>query len=208
MPSEPAIKRTIAFIDGQNLFYSVKQAFGYSFPNYDPQPLAEKVCDPKAWDLTQTNFYTGIPDAQDNAVWNHFWTAKMAVMGTRGVKTFTRPLRYRHQTIQMPDEKATTILVGQEKGIDIRIALDMVRLARENQYDVALLFSQDQDLSEAVNEIKNISVNQNRWIRIACAFPASPVYKNTRGIAGTEWVKIDRQTYDNCIDSNDYRSKK
>ena len=36
---------------------------------------------------------------------------------------------------------ATTILVGQEKGIDIRIALDVVRMAQENRYDVALIFT-------------------------------------------------------------------
>jgi hypothetical protein len=37
--------------------------------------------------------------------------------------------------------------------------------------DIAILFSQDQDLSEAANEIRTISVEQQRWIKIACAFP-------------------------------------
>jgi len=34
--------------------------------------------------------------------------------------------------------------------------LDAVRLARQKAYDVALIFSQDQDLTEAVEEIKDI----------------------------------------------------
>jgi uncharacterized LabA/DUF88 family protein len=42
------------------------------------------------------------------------------------------------------------VLVGEEKGMDVRLAVDVVRMAREKLYDVALIFSQDQDLSEAV----------------------------------------------------------
>ena len=129
-------------------------------------------------------------------------------MGTRGVQTFSRALRYRNQTVRMPDGSATTILVGQEKGVDIRIALDVVRLARETRYDVALIFSQDQDLSEAADEVKAISMEQGRWIKVVCAFPISPTSDNRRGINRTEWIKIDRATYDGCLDPNDYRTKK
>ena len=207
MPSEPTVKRTIAFIDGQNLFYAAKKAFGYPYPNYDPKRLAERIGTARGWDLTESYFYTGIPDATDNPFWNHFWTAKLAVMGTRGVQTFARALRYRNQSIRLPDKTATTILVGQEKGVDIRIALDMVRLARENRFDVAIVFSQDQDLSEAADEVKAISIEQSRWIKVACAFPSSPTYESRRGINGTEWIRIDRQTYDACLDPNDYRPK-
>jgi hypothetical protein len=150
----------------------------------------------------------GIPDPIDNAFWNHFWTAKLAVMGTRGIQTFSRSLRYRNQTVRLPNGGSTTILVGQEKGVDIRIALDIVRLARENRYDVALIFSQDQDLSEAADEVKAISIEQGRSIKVACAFPISPTSENRRGINATEWIKIERATYDACLDPNDYRPKK
>jgi len=129
-------------------------------------------------------------------------------MGTRGIQTFSRALRYRNQTVRLPNGSVTTVLVGQEKGIDIRIALDVVRLARENRYDVALIFSQDQDLSEVAEEVRAISIQQARWIKVACAFPASPTAGNRRGINGTEWITITRTTYDACLDPNDYRPKK
>ncbi len=29
MPTEPAVKKVFTFVDGQNLFRSVKEAFGY-----------------------------------------------------------------------------------------------------------------------------------------------------------------------------------
>jgi len=62
-----------------------------------------------------------------------------------------------------------------------KTALDVVRMAREKLYDVALIFSQDQDLSEAADEVKAISVQQDRWIKVACAFPISPTADNRRG---------------------------
>lgn len=64
---EPAVKRTVVFVDGQNLFYGAKIAFGYLFPNYDILPLATTLCQQHGWQLTEARFYTGIPDATDNA---------------------------------------------------------------------------------------------------------------------------------------------
>lgn len=205
MPAEPSTKRAVAFIDGQNLFYAAKQAFGYSFPNYDAPALAGEVCRASGWVLEKVYFYTGIPSAQDNPFWHQFWTAKLAVMGTRGVVTFSRHLRYRNQTVPLPDGTTTTVLVGQEKGVDVRIALDVVRLAREGAYDVTVLFSQDQDLSEVADEVRAISIVQKRWIKVACAFPVSPTYRNTRGVNKTDWVRLDRALYDRCLDLTDYR---
>ncbi|MCE0522169.1 MAG: hypothetical protein LV480_04590 [Methylacidiphilales bacterium] len=72
MPVEPALKRTIAFIDGQNLYRSAKEAFGYFYPNYDVAKLAGAVCLLQGWQLTKICFYTGIPDVTDNARWNEF----------------------------------------------------------------------------------------------------------------------------------------
>jgi uncharacterized LabA/DUF88 family protein len=205
MPSEPPVKRTFVFIDGQNLFYAVKDSFGYTYPNYDPVLLAKFVVNQQKWTLAQTHFYTGIPEAKDSPRWNHFWSAKLAVMGTRGIKTFKRHLKYRNQTVALRDGSSTTVLIGQEKGIDVRLALDVVRFARQKSFDVAVIFSQDQDLSELASEVQGIARDQNRWIKLACAFPISPTTKNTRGIDGTDWIQIERAAYDTCLDPNDYR---
>lgn len=207
MPTEPARKRTVAFFDGQNLFYAAKHAFGYGYPNYDPLALAGAVCRAQGWDLTGVWFYTGLPSAADSPHWNHFWTAKLAVMGTRGIHVFTRPLKYRNRTVPLPGGGQTSILIGQEKGIDVRIALDIVRMARKNEYDVALLFSQDQDLSEAADEVRRISAEEDRWIKIASAYPISPVYQNSRGVNKTDWIPLDRGLYNACVDPVDYRPK-
>ncbi len=59
MPAEPAVKRAIAFVDGQNLFHNVRNAFGYTYPNYDVQKLAQAVCTSRGWTLERVQFYTG-----------------------------------------------------------------------------------------------------------------------------------------------------
>jgi uncharacterized LabA/DUF88 family protein len=202
---EPAIKRTYVFFDGQNLYYASKEAFGYRYPNYAPWLLAKTVCQQQGWQLDKIFFYTGVPSASDNPFWNHFWTKKLAVMGTRGVSVYSRELRYRNKSIILPDGAETSILIGQEKGIDIRIALDIISHALDGAFDVALVFSQDEDLSEVADDVRKISMNQSRWIKIASAFPISPTSRNTRGINKTDWIKINKDMYDSCIDKNDYR---
>ncbi|MGA3081057.1 MAG: NYN domain-containing protein [Terracidiphilus sp.] len=203
---EPSRKRAVTFVDGQNLFHSAKDAFGYIFPNFDIRLLAQTVCAAQGWDFLECRFYTGVPNPEDNAFWNSFWVKKTAQMGRAGVKVYTRPLRYRNKIVRLPDGSSHSFLTGEEKGIDVRIALDILTGAVNGTYDVAVVFSQDQDLSEAATEIRTIAQQQNRWIKVACAFPWSPAAHNKRGINSTDWLKIDRATYDKCIDPKDYRA--
>jgi hypothetical protein len=137
-----------------------------------------------------------VPDPTDNAWWSAFWSAKLAQMGRRGVHIFSRKLRYRNKTVQLLGGATHTFLAGEEKGIDVRIALDVIGLAHRRSYDVAVIFSQDQDLSEAAEEVRVIAREQDRWIKLASTFPFSPTTRNRRGIEKTDWISIDRATYD------------
>lgn len=205
--SQQQTARAIVFFDGQNLFHAAKSAFGYRHPNYDPQKLAREICRRQGWMLGQVRFYTGVPEAADNAFWHEFWMTKLAQMGRQGIHVYKRSLKYRSQTVVMPDGTEQKIVAGQEKGIDMRIGLDVVRLAYQGAYDVALLFSQDQDLSEVADEIRLIAREQSRFIKIASAFPVSPTYPNSRGINKTDWIRFDHATYAACIDTRNYRPK-
>ena len=193
-------KRVVAFVDGQNLFYAAKQAFGYDFPNYDAVKLAQLVCKRREherqeqWVLVKLHFYTGMPSSKKDESRNRFWTSKLGAMGMKKplVQTFSRPLVYRNG-------------IAQEKGIDVRLALDAVRLAHENEYDVALIFSQDQDFIELAIEIKRIAETQGRWVTVVSAYPFGASYSNKSGIDKTDWFKIDKTLYDQAIDTYDYR---
>lgn len=208
MPAEPASKRTVVFVDSQNLYHSVREAFGYTYPNFDILALAGRICQSRGWDLLQVRFYTGIPDPSDNAFWHHFWSHKLAALGRQGVWVYSRSLRYRNRRLRLPDGSERTHLAGEEKGIDVRIAIDVIRMAHRREYDVALLFSQDQDLSEVTREIRAIAKDQDRWIKVSCAFPWSPTVRQSRGVDLADWIRIDRATYDACVDRRDYRPKR
>jgi len=187
----PFVKRCYAFFDGQNLYHAARKLFGYSWPCYDPLLLSDHICSDKGWKLLKVRFYTGIPDQHEDPFWNRFWVRKLAAMGTRGIQTYSR-----------------TVKNNREKGVDLRLCIDVVRLAITDQYDVALIFSQDQDFTEAVETVKEISRTQNRWIKVASAFPYDPEVKKSKGIYGTDQVKIYREIYDACIDPVDYRTRK
>jgi uncharacterized LabA/DUF88 family protein len=208
MPLEPSSKRAVAFLDGQNLYHAARHAFGYTYPNYDPMALAATVCKRQEWTLSEVRFYTGVPDREDDAFWHHFWTSKLASVGRCGATVFSRALRYRNKVVRLPDGSEHSYLTAEEKGIDVRIAIDVISLAWQNGFDVALIFSQDQDLSEVAREIPQIARRQERWIKIASAFPVSPAIANRKGINWTDWIRIDRETYDACLDPRDYRLKR
>jgi hypothetical protein len=53
--------------------------------------------------------------------------------------------------------------------------------------------------------IRRVASFQNRWIKIASAFPHGPSASNKRGIDHTDWRPIDDATYSTCIDPRDYR---
>lgn len=205
---EPNPKRAVAFFDGQNLFYHAKAAFGYDYPNYDPDKLFKVLCEQNGWINRGVRFYTGIPDLSKDPKKHAFWSNKNLAMRRSGILVTTRPLRYSYDIVTFENGESRTIDVPREKGIDIRIALDIIRLSLSGDLDVVVIFSQDQDLSEVANEIREIAKSQQRWIKVYSAFPVSATASASRGIDKTDWIKINKSLYDSCIDTKDYRPKK
>ena len=94
---------------------------------------------------------------------------------------------------------------GQEKGVDVSLALDIVRLTYENLYDCGIIVSQDWDFGPPVSLAKAIARNQSRTVSFESAFPFDNNNTSPRGIPGTTWFHIDKAMYDSCYDPTDYR---
>ena len=205
VPEEPPLKRAVAFYDGQNLYHHAKSAFSHFHPNYDPVKLFNAVCQQKGWQPSGIRFYTGVPASNKDPLWHGFWTGKLLNLRRNGVLVVHRTLKY--QTVKTFDENGDEkyIEVAQEKGIDVRLALDVIRLTLSNQLDVAVIFSQDQDLAEVVEDVREIARTQNRWVKVASAFPSGPNASALRGIDQTDWIPLDQALYDTCLDPRDYR---
>ena len=202
---EPQVKRAVSFIDGQNLYRHAKDAFGHHHPNYDPIKLSEAVCAANGWTSCGVRFYTGTPAADRSPMWHGYWQRRLLAMRRAGIQVFSRPIRYRTKDLRLPNGEVVADVIGQEKGIDLRLGLDVVRLASHAELDVAVIFSQDQDLAEVADEIRTISRSTGRWLKIASAFPSNPQATARRGIDKTDWIRIERSVYDACLDHRDYR---
>lgn len=191
---EPAVKRAVAFVDGQNLFRHAKEAFGHHHPNHDPNKLFDAVCGEYGWQNRGVRYYTGVPKADKDPFWHGYWTKRLRAMRNSGIHVTYRTLKY-------PGGRPV------EKGIDVRIALDVIRMARQMHYDVGVIFSQDQDLAEVAREVRSIARSQERWIKLVSAFPSSPTTTSRRGVDRTDWLPIERHVYDACLDPRDYRPR-
>lgn len=210
VPNPPTL-RAIAFFDGQNLYRSVKDLWGCTHPNYDVMGLARAVCEREGWLLSaMPRFYTGVPRREDDPRWNAFWASKLRAISRQGCTIFKGQVRYRTEEVEVGQGIQVTRTHGREKGVDVRIAVDLIRLAHRRQYDVAVVFSQDQDLAEVAKEIKTIAREQRRELLMASAFPyrePRPGQDPCRGIHHTKWVRIEQAFYEQHIDPHDYRGR-
>lgn len=92
--------------------------------------------------LTEIRVYTGIHtpvrDARLNAMMQRRMSAGIAEQPDK-VDVFPRPLRY---SLKRPK--------GEEKGVDVELAIDVVSLALDDAFDVCVVASGDTDLVPAL----------------------------------------------------------
>ena len=194
--------RTLVLIDGQNLYHLARRAWAsgssspYAWPSYDVEKLAHVlVSRTTGRTLAEIRFYTGVPDPAvglSELFWHGFWSNKIRYLRSRGVYVY----------------RGRVNAGGQEKGVDVSLALDLVRAAYERQYEAAIIVSQDWDFGPAVRLAKEIARTQGRRLVFESCFPLGPGSHSRRGVPGTTWIPIDQATYDSCRDPRDYRPRR
>jgi uncharacterized LabA/DUF88 family protein len=194
MLQEPAEKYAVAFIDGSNMRHSARTAFGEAFANFNPLALAEVVCASQGWQLSGVHLYLGVPDVRVSEDAHYASVKRCARWRRQGVRVFTRTLL---------DDGTGSL---REKGIDVRLALDAIELYRKGAFDVALIFSQDQDFAELASEIKSLARQEGRWVQVASAFP--DMGANRSGVHGTLAIAIDKAMFARALDSADNRQRR
>ena len=195
-------QRTIVFFDGQNLYHGAKDAWApspsvgpspYAWPSYDVEMLALALVRRVSGRVVrQIRFYTGVPNPNrgpKESFWHGFWNNKLRYLASRGTHVY----------------RGRVNPGGQETGVDVSLAVDLVRLTYEQAYDVAIIVSQDWDFGPAVRLAKEIAARQGRKLVFESAFPHGGRSHSRRGVPGTVWVPIDKATYDSCHDPTDYR---
>ncbi len=145
------MERVVVAIDGSNFYHACLASFGRTDVNLGA--FAEFLVGP-ARSLVRTYYYNcPVPPDSDPA-------AKQAQQRFFGALYRTpffevRLGRLSKQTVKCPHcGKDITRYV--EKGVDMRIGIDLLVGASRNLYDTAILVSGDGDLSEAVKAVKEL----------------------------------------------------
>ncbi|MDE2786530.1 MAG: NYN domain-containing protein [Chloroflexota bacterium] len=187
--------RVVTYIDGQNLYHLAREAWGtdggildapYNWPSYDVAKLATALAglSPDRT-LAKVCFYTGVPDS---GRWHQFWNSKLRRLRNQGI-IVTRSAVSRH---------------GREKGTDISLAIDLVTDTYEQEYDVAIIVSQDADFAPAVRRAKQVARKQGRFVTIQSSFP-EVLGRQSAGIGGTTFIPINKALYDTCLEPGRYQ---
>ena len=151
--------RTLILIDGQNLYHLARIAWAsspgtqrssYDWPSYDVEKLAQALISRVAGrTLTEIRFYTGVPDpdaGDRERFWHGFWSRKLRYMRSRGIYSY----------------RGRVNAGGQEKGVDVSLAVDLVQATYEQRFEAAIIVSQDWDFGPAVRLSRQIAAGQNR----------------------------------------------
>lgn len=201
-------QRNHIFIDGQNLYLSAKRAFGLRYPDFDIPALGRQLSERVDPTLEASiRFYIGMPVRKYSPMWTGFWTNKLTSARENGVEVVTRELRYLTET----DPSAPggyRVLSAREKGIDLRLALDVMSVSRRPDCANILILSRDQDFQEVVRDVRTMCDFTRREIGMWSAFPeviGEPALN--RGIDGTRMIRITREDYDRVRDPADYRDQ-
>lgn len=147
------VARVALFVDGQNCYRGARRAYcgdaaparcGQVYPHMLGQHLCERSDVRRS--LVAVRIYRGLPSRVRDP--KGYSAAQRQVAAWRRqplVDAWTRPLSYASDG------------TAREKGVDTKLAVDMVLMAQRNEFDVAVLVSDDTDFVpalEAVVEIK------------------------------------------------------
>ncbi len=149
-------KRVMIFIDGSNLYHHLQKNFGRANLNF--RKFSLKLAGPDR-DLIRTYYYNCPVDQSDPQAY-------------KAQQRFFENL-YKTQDLEVRLGRLQAKSDGRkiEKGIDVKLAIDMITKAYKNQYDVAILISGDADFVEVIKEVKD----QAKHVELV-VFPQQPCY--------------------------------
>ncbi|WP_062435702.1 NYN domain-containing protein [Herbidospora daliensis] len=199
----------ILFLDHQNVYKGARETFHEpslapgTDGQIDPVRLGVWLIENSPYDreLVEVRIYRGQPhpsrDARGHAAFVRQrvdWENDPRVVGV------FRDLRYPRG---WPDRCAPG-LKPQEKGIDVALAIDYVKLALEGRYDVGILMSTDSDLKPALEVVA--AMRPNGGPRVEAAAWKGPGAKRPLSLSQPKiWSHLlDKSCYDAVRDATNY----
>ncbi|MDP3064504.1 MAG: NYN domain-containing protein, partial [Chloroflexota bacterium] len=139
-PSYQDQERVAIFIDGSNFYHGLKATVGHT--DVDFWAFTQKLCGERK--LIRTYYYN------------------VAVDPTREPERSRDQLKFferLHATPYFTMKLGRMVYrdnVGMEKGVDVKLTIDMLRLAWQDTYDTAILVTGDGDFMDVVEAVKDL----------------------------------------------------
>jgi uncharacterized LabA/DUF88 family protein len=149
-------KRAIVFIDGSNWYHKLRRLLNANISrkrgeirppvDFDLRGFMKQLVSPDT--LLEIHYYIGkVRRTQGDEKSEQLYTQQQRLIGFLQTQNIT--IGFGH-LIPYPDG------VFHEKGVDVLLAVEMIRFAHENKYDIAYLLSSDTDLVPAVEECRRL----------------------------------------------------
>ena len=169
------MERVVIFIDGSNFYHALKGCFGTAAIDF--AKLATLLAGSRK--LVRIYYYNApINQAEEPDKF-------------RNQQRFFNQLRlvpYLDLKLGRLEKRRGTVV---EKGVDVNIAVDMLRLAYKDTYDTAILISGDGDFAAAVEAVKDLGKH------VENAFPRKGWSRHLRN-ACDKFVKLSEDFLDQC----------
>ncbi len=208
-------KRVGVFLDGQNVTIGARHAFGHA--NMHPLLVARSLCEPGEL-LVEVRYATGIPAKDVDPERNQIERRRHDLMLATDVVVLERPLRYRWEWAirdrslgdprdskdQVRQARVTSRNRGQEKGIDVWIALDALAMCVRADLDKVIIASADSDLDLVPDYVHLVGAGDTEVVQARVMADGREVQQRPPWDAV---VAIDRAVFDRCRDDFDYRDR-
>lgn len=203
--------RVTVLLDWQNVYNHAREAFHspgdhHTKGQVDPLDLAEVLAAKVGGNLTAVRIYRGMPDNAFDP--GGYAAARRQETAWRAsddrVIVTTRKLRYPNDYVH----RQSSVDEVKEKGIDVALALDLVTMATDDAYDLAIVMSCDHDLAPAVERVLRRRATRGNGPNVAVASWKKDFGKSPRmWLAGGQSVYchwLDRQEYWGVTDDRNY----
>ena len=188
-------ERVCVFIDGGNFYHLVLKRLGVLNNDFDFAGFANFLASTRTICENGKRFYVGtVREQPDNLKSKEAMSQQTKLFSTLKSarwEILTSKLRIRREELPVDrriEEYQTLIKCGiktihyerwREKGIDVKIATDLIAGALDNKYDTAILVSSDGDLIPAIDWVRHRPGKKIEYIGFSIADRKNPA-RSTR----------------------------
>ncbi len=170
-----ADERVSIFIDGSNLYHSLKSEFGTA--RVDFEKFAQQLVGDRK--LIRAYYYNAPVRREDD---------EERYQNQQRFFNRLRQIPYLTTKLGRLERRGNTVV---EKGVDINIAVDMLKYAHNDAYDTAILVSGDGDFALAIEAVKDTG----KHVEVAAASSSQAYHLRS---ACDRFIALDKHFLSSC----------